>query len=66
METPRMKAARKGLRRYDGNPCRRCGGTERYVINNGCVVCSSRSKEQSTAKIRALMKQADHAHGDVS
>ena len=61
MESPRIEAARKGLRRYEGRMCPKCGGTERYVINNGCVSCVKKSKEQSTAKIKQLLEKADHA-----
>lgn len=29
----------RGIKR-DGTPCKRCGGTVRYVANRGCVICA--------------------------
>lgn len=37
----RRLAAAKGLKRYLGGPCKKCGGSERFTSNRGCVVCSS-------------------------
>jgi hypothetical protein len=37
--TPRQVAIAAGETRYQGRPCRRCGGTERRTINGGCVAC---------------------------
>jgi len=58
--TERMKAAHARQPRYEGKPCRRCGGTTRYTINADCVVCSlARVKKylaKNRAKIRSLLK----------
>lgn len=32
----------KEAKRYNGKPCVRCEGTERYVKNHECVVCHKR------------------------
>ncbi len=43
----RRQAAREaGLKRFDGAPCRKCGGTIRWTSNNVCVACR-RSNVQS-------------------
>ena len=38
--TPRKDGKANNLRTYLGKPCKHCGGTERYVLGYGCVVCS--------------------------
>ncbi len=35
----RQQAKKQGLTRYHGQGCLRCGGTERYASNGGCVEC---------------------------
>jgi hypothetical protein len=50
--SPRFEAARKGLNKYTGKPCPKCGGTERYVINAGCVACLKRFKAESDKRLR--------------
>jgi hypothetical protein len=56
--SPRIEAARQGQRKYTGKPCKACGGTERYVINAGCVECTKKSKSASESKIREILEQA--------
>jgi hypothetical protein len=31
---------------YDGSPCKRCGGTSRWLSNRNCVVCSKEWRAQ--------------------
>lgn len=35
----RRAVVRKNTKTYQGNPCRKYGHTEKYVSNNGCVMC---------------------------
>ena len=58
MTSPRIEAARSGQRKYTGKPCKVCGGTERYVINAGCVECTKKAKSANESKIRELVEQA--------
>ena len=50
----RCKAIEPGATRYFGKPCRRCGGTERYTANSGCVVCCSAATEKYRAVYREI------------
>ena len=61
MDTVRLEAARCGRRKYDGNPCKICGGTERYTASASCTACQKRHNDQSKLKIRELLKQAKRA-----
>lgn len=59
---PRFIAARDGLHTYQGEPCKHCKGTLRYVNNAGCVPCHIRRDElrrtaKKEAKGRALREQ---------
>lgn len=38
----RQEAADRGERHYDGNPCRNCAATKRYVLTGRCVACMIR------------------------
>lgn len=58
MDQARVEAAKQGLSRYDGKPCRVCGGTERYVTSNNCVACSRVSTAKSREKFKVLIEQA--------
>ena len=44
--TPRQQAKANGEKRYQGKPCGRCKGTERYVASAVCVRCTVLSKEE--------------------
>jgi hypothetical protein len=37
--TPRQQAQADGEPRYNGQPCKRCGGTERQTGGGNCVKC---------------------------
>jgi hypothetical protein len=37
--TPRQRALEAGDTRYHGDPCGRCGATERLTCNRKCVAC---------------------------
>jgi len=54
----RTMAAKAGLPRYTGKPCRKCGGTLRYVVNCDCVACSANRTKLFNRKIRALRAKA--------
>lgn len=58
MESARLEAARCGRNRYNGNPCRVCGATERYTVSASCTACQKRHNDQSKLKIRELLKRA--------
>lgn len=55
-DTPRLRAKTAGLKRYEGLPCNKCGGTTRLVSNQQCVPCrqaqkyAARKKKQTYAK----------------
>lgn len=54
--TPRQEAIAAGLKRYEGKPCKRCGGTERQVSSKDCVAChreaGRRRREANPEKVR--------------
>ena len=54
-QSPRDIAARSGQRRYEGKPCKTCGGTERYTINSACVACTLASNKKETDRIKELL-----------
>lgn len=58
MTSPRVVAAKKGERKYHGKPCKTCGGTERYVINAGCVSCLTKSKTESHSRLLQAIQEA--------
>lgn len=58
MDSPRIEAAKKGEKRYQGKPCKTCGGTERYTVNTGCVQCAARSAKRNADSIKTLLEQA--------
>ena len=42
--TPRQIAQAAGLKRYEGLPCKHCGGTTRLVSNQQCIPCRQQRK----------------------
>ena len=48
-DSPRLIAQMKGKHKYDGNPCVRCGTTEKFVDNCVCVECN-RNKARERAR----------------
>ena len=58
MESPRIQAARKGERKYQGKPCKKCGETLRYTINSACVACTLKAKEKDASAIKELLAKA--------
>jgi len=58
MEPERLKAAKKGKRKYVGNPCRVCGATNRFVSNGNCVACAVNHTRKYRERIRQLMDEA--------
>lgn len=51
-DSPRLIAQMKGKHKYDGNPCVRCGTTEKFVDNCVCVECN-RIKARERARRKA-------------
>lgn len=50
------QARRRGLIRYTGRPCRRCGSRVRYTCNSACVACAYAARpprELGSARKRA-------------
>ncbi len=58
MDVDRIEAARQNKSRYDGKPCRSCGGTERFVSNGNCVVCAAEHTKKYREKLKNLLEQA--------
>jgi hypothetical protein len=50
--TPRLKAQAAGLKQYQGIPCKHCGGTTRYVVNQQCIPCRRLRKSIDQKKNR--------------
>lgn len=44
--TPRTKAAYMGLKRYESQPCVRCGCTQRYTSGTNCVTCTAMRRDE--------------------
>lgn len=61
MTSIRFIAAKKGERKYIGNPCRVCGNTERYTINGACIACSKNARKKDMDKVRELLKKAEES-----
>ena len=58
MEEKRIIAAQAGLSRYQGKPCRTCGGKERFVSNGNCVACAQEHTKKYREKIKNILSQA--------
>lgn len=61
METnkkPRMEAAQRGETKFHGKPCRRCGGTERYVCSSNCIACQKSVSNVYHTKIKQALTEA--------
>lgn len=54
----RKQAIAQGQKTYTGKPCKRCGTTEKYVNNWGCVECS-KTIYQPSAQVRKRYEQSD-------
>jgi len=54
--SPRQQAQNFGFTKYHGSPCKKCGGTERYVSSTVCVPCDrKRCREKSrVARVHGL------------
>lgn len=63
MISPRIEAAKKGEKRYQGKPCKSCGDTVRYTTNSACVSCTLKAREKDSENIKALMAKAGVFHG---
>jgi late competence protein required for DNA uptake (superfamily II DNA/RNA helicase) len=50
------EAACKGEIRFEGPPCRRCGGTQRYTSSTYCCGCTARIALSRYEKKRALLE----------
>lgn len=61
MDSIRLEAAKRGHNKYNGSPCKICGGTERYTASASCTACQKRHNDQSKMRIRELLKQAKGA-----
>ena len=57
MTTERMKAAEAGLVRYNGTPCRKGHGTERYTLTGVCVVCNRENSVRWQREARQRIRQ---------
>lgn len=58
MEASRLEAAKLGQKRYQGQPCKVCGNTERFVTNGNCVICAKEHTRKYQQKIKATLQQA--------
>ena len=58
MTTERMKAAEAGLVRYNGTPCRKGHGTERYTLTGVCVVCNREHSGKWQRTMRQRLREA--------
>lgn len=52
MKPTRAEAIKKGLVKYHGKPCKKCGGTARYTLNSACVACQFSRVEKERQEIR--------------
>ena len=54
MDSRRLEAAKLGKKSYDGRPCKNCGGTHRYVLSDGCIVCMKAAVKKQRDKLKGL------------
>lgn len=54
----RIVSARLGKPRYTGNPCRKCGNTQRYTANGNCTVCQVGHNRAYQVKLQRLLAAA--------
>lgn len=71
--SPRVKAAYMGLKRYQSEPCPRCGGTQRYTGGTNCVGCVAANREryyaenpEKKAEILARWRAENRAYYNLS
>lgn len=55
MHPARLKAAAKRKHIYEGEPCKKGHGTQRYTINARCVQCTREATKRQHAKVRAML-----------
>lgn len=53
MATPRQEAKAAGQRKYTGDPCGKCGDTERYTSSTACVSCTKAAAKAAHKNKRA-------------
>ena len=58
MHPNRKQSIEEGAPRFEGVPCRICGGTLRYTINCDCVKCSRDRAKVCQRKARQRMREA--------
>jgi hypothetical protein len=51
---PGVMGAPRHAKTIDGKPCRKCGGTERYVKGGTCVACTRKYGQERTAGARIV------------
>ena len=57
----RKLARAKGEKFYEGNVCKHCGTSQRYVCNYACVVCDNRTSREVHARKTPEERRAGHA-----
>lgn len=66
---PREQALQRGLKRYIGGLCKKCGGTERYTADCKCVGCKQgrerANKRTKAASVPELVKARDQEQRDM-
>lgn len=54
----RKEAIEAGSIKYQGKPCKHCGGTERFVSNRGCTYCAG-TIHQSSYEVKKRYEQSN-------
>ena len=45
------------MKRYEGRPCNKCGGTTRYTCNSHCVSCQAKQKKEWNDRNREHVRE---------
>lgn len=66
MSGARITAAHKGEVRYIGEPCRKCGGVERYTATANCCACMISRANKQRQNVREILRAARAARETAS
>jgi len=58
MSSPRVMAAKAGETKYYGSPCKKCGKSLRYTMNNSCIDCAKGHAKAHKGRIAELIRQS--------
>lgn len=63
MSEERERAALEGQQKFEGTPCKSCGGVLRYTSNGNCTECSAKHASAYNKRMRELIRKLKASKG---